>query len=67
MNSEGKHALWLPEGSIRAVLALVLTAAAVVSVFKAVSPEGMAALFGAAGAAWGFYYGSRAGESHPQE
>ena len=67
MNNEGKHALWLPENSIRAILALVLTVAAVVSVFKTVPAEGMAALFGAAGAAWGFYYGSRSGESHPQE
>lgn len=67
MYTNGKHALWLPRNSIEALLALILTVAAVVGVFKAVPVEGLALLFAGAGTAWGFYFGERAGESHPQE
>jgi len=67
MNNEGKYALWMPNGSIRAVLAITLTIAAVVAVFKPIAAEALAAIFGAAGTAWGLYFGTRAGESHPQE
>lgn len=67
MNNSDKKALWMPQGSIRALISLVLTVAAVVAVFKQITPEALAAVFGAAGTAWGFYFGTRAGESHPQE
>ena len=64
-NNDGKHALWLPENSIQAILAIMLTVAAIVAVFKPVAVEALAALFGAAGTAWGFYFGVKAGSQKP--
>jgi len=65
MNNE-KHALWLPENSIQAILAIMMTAATITAVFKQVPIEFVALLSSGASAAWGFYFGKRAGESKPQ-
>jgi len=60
------NALWLPENSVRAILAIMLTAAAIVSVFVKVPEGSMALLFGGAGTCWGLYFGKRAGEKKPE-
>jgi len=61
MNNE-KHALWLPEKSVRAILAIMLTTATIVAVFKQVPIEFVALLSNGASACWGLYFGERAAE-----
>ena len=55
MNNE--NALWLPPKSIRAILALMLTAATIVAVFQQVPIEFVALISNGASACWGLYFG----------
>jgi len=59
-----KYALWLPKNSIKAILALMLTMAAIVAIFKQVPEGALALLFGSAGTAWGFYFGKTTSEEN---
>ena len=59
-----KYALWLPKNSIKAILALMLTMAAIVAIFKQVPEGALALLFGSAGTAWGFYFGKTNSEEN---
>ncbi|KKN19972.1 hypothetical protein LCGC14_0940240 [marine sediment metagenome] len=67
MNNEGKHALWMPSGSVRALIAIGLTVAAVSAVFVKIDSETVKEMGKWAMIAWVFYFGVRAGETHPQE
>ena len=60
MNNE--HALWLPKNSVKAILAIMLTAATIVAVFKQVPVEFIALLSSGASACWGFYFGKTTSE-----
>ncbi len=62
MNNNGKHALWLPENSIRAVLAITLTVATITGVLKQIPMEYITLLSGLTGFALGHYFGERAAE-----
>lgn len=53
--------LWLPEGSIRAILALVIVGSAIASVFLLESSDA-AILIGLAGAVTAFYFEQRRAE-----
>ena len=53
--------LWLPEGSIRALLALSVVGSAVVGVFV-LPPEQSGLLLGLTGAALAFYFKARESE-----
>ena len=58
---DNKFPLWLPEGSVRAIIAIVLVCAAIVASFV----DGTVAdkfLWPAAMAAVGFYFGARTAE-----
>ena len=56
--------LGLPKGSVRAIIAIMLVGSAVASVFvEGVSPEGVSALFGLAGAVATFYFNQRKEEN----
>ncbi len=55
LNNE--NALWLPPKSIRAVLAIMLTTATIVAVFKQVPIEFVAIISNGASACWGLYFG----------
>jgi len=61
---DNKYALWLPKNSIKAILAIMLTVAAITAIFKQVPEGALALLFGAAGTAWGFYYGKTTSEEN---
>ena len=56
--SDSKFPLWLPEGSVRAIIALSLLAAAIAASFI-VDTVADKFLWPAAMAAVGFYFGSR--------
>ncbi len=55
LNNE--NALWLPPKSIRAILALMLTAATIVALFKQVPIEYVAIISNGASMCWGLYFG----------
>ncbi len=67
MSTDDKHALWMPENSVRALLAFMLTTATIAAVLKQIPAEYVAMLSGFTGWALGDYFGKRSGESHPQE
>lgn len=56
------HAWWLPAGSIRALLALVLVGAFIAAVFYEVEGEGVTALAAMAGSSVTFYFTKRNGQ-----
>ena len=63
MNEEKKvHAWWLPAGSVRALLALVLVGAFVVAIFLEMESEGITALAAMAGSAVTHYFNKRGTE-----
>ncbi len=53
--------LWLPEGSVRAILALGLVGSAIYGVF-ALAPEASGLLLGLTGAVLAFYFKARESE-----
>ena len=56
----GQPPLWLPPGTVRAILAILLTGAVV---FLAIKTESLDVLTGMAGMALGYYYKVREQES----
>ncbi len=54
---EKKHALWMPEGSVRAIGFFALVGAVVY--YANGTEQALAIISGLAGAAMGFYYGQK--------
>ncbi len=67
MNTEGKYALWMPQGSVRALIAIGLTVATLAAAFEKLDLEVIKMMGTWSTIAWVFYFGVRAGESHPAE
>ena len=64
MPENNKNPLWLPVGSVRAIIALTVVGAGVgMFIAKGNVPE---ALVGIIGLVIGFYFGKKAGEEKPQ-
>ena len=53
--------LWMPEGSVRAILALMIVLSAIIGVFF-LAPEVAGLLLGLAGIVTGFYFKTREAE-----
>ncbi len=56
---DNKHALWLPENSVKALLAFILLGATVVGVLKQIPIEYVTVLSGMTGWALGSYFGKK--------
>ena len=64
MPENSKEPLWLPKGSVRAIIALAVVGAGIgMFAIKGNIPE---ALVGIIGMIVGFYFGKKAGEEKPQ-
>ena len=57
-----KQPLWMPAGSVRSIIALILVSAVVAAIFYELPAEAIAVLNGLAGTAVGYYFASRPGE-----
>lgn len=66
MNNNNGTPLWMPKGSVRAILALSLTGAFVGSIFTKQAPDMVKLLFAGAGIAWALYFGMRTGSEKPE-
>lgn len=55
--------LGLPQGTVRALLALFVVAAALIAVFIHVDPSDKTFVFSLAGVAFGYYFGARQSET----
>ena len=65
-NNNNSTPLWMPKNSIRAILALSLTAAFIASIFTKQDPDMVKLLFAGAGIAWALYFGTRSGSEKPE-
>jgi len=66
MNNNNGTPLWMPKGSIRAILALSLTWAAIASIFTKQDPDMVKLMFGGAAIAWALYFGTKTGSEKPE-
>ena len=55
--------LGLPQGTVRALLAVIVVVAAIASIFVSVDPSDKAFIFSMAGVAFGYYFGARQSET----